>query len=623
MIVRNSLRQMRRTPLRTAVFFFLILAATAMLAVGINLWNINRESIRELEQGFTTIGTVEQRRETSSYEAVWDAQEKDYTYRAQQDYGRWVSTEELDFEGAYYIIKPERRVFFGAYMEDSVLYNVQPDYDTDYYLESTNQQITVEAVPYETGVAAPIKVKAARLLEGNENLFLGDLWVCDHYNPNPPVLEAGKRYIMCIYSSPDRHGTDNDADLAGEYQISHITCDQHTPEGEKVEGSFEELSVDEVTEGFYETERGQQWLNILDENYIAVNTIPVQPVSSLDLLLGFYTDNASVQKGREITEEEFASGEDVCLVSDLFARMNGLEVGDEIRLPLIYAAYTSPAQSYLPSGGGGAPPGRLINAQGELYDAFDEDTYKIVGIYTQKIRQDGARDALGFNEVIVPERSVEGDWSDHIVSAAPMSASNTTFQIPNGSIRSYMEKFRTLGLDQLEIRFYDDGYTDLEEGIENRRITSGVLLAGGSLMTVLVLALFGHLYISRQERRTAIERSLGLTKKGCAVSLLSGMLLLTAAGVLAGGCAGALLTEAAAGQTEAGSFHDIMFSSGALETEEEAGAEAQEMTKKSQPAAGGAAAAAAVFVLASAITGGFMRRNLKREPLALLENYDE
>ena len=71
-----------------------------MLAVGINLWNINRESIRELEQGFTTIGTVEQRRETSSYEAVWDAQEKDYTYRAQQDYGRWVSTEELDFEGA-------------------------------------------------------------------------------------------------------------------------------------------------------------------------------------------------------------------------------------------------------------------------------------------------------------------------------------------------------------------------------------------------------------------------------------------------------------------------------------------------------------------------------------------
>ena len=133
-------------------------------------------------------------------------------------------------------------------------------------------------------------------------------------------------------------------------------------------------------------------------------------------------------------------------------------------------------------------------------DAFDEDTYKIVGIYTQKIRQDGARDALGFNEVIVPERSVEGDWSDHIVSAAPMSASNTTFQIPNGSIRSYMEKFRTLGLDQLEIRFYDDGYTDLEEGIENRRITSGVLLAGGSLMTVLVPGpLWAPLYLPAGE----------------------------------------------------------------------------------------------------------------------------
>ena len=69
------------------------------------------------------------------------------------------------------------------------------------------------------------------------------------------------------------------------------------------------------------------------------------------------------------------------------------------------------------------------------------------GSTPQKIRQDGARDALGFNEVIVPERSVEGDWSDHIVSAAPYERQQYDFQIPNGSIRSYMEKFRTLGLE--------------------------------------------------------------------------------------------------------------------------------------------------------------------------------
>ena len=108
---------------------------------------------------------------------------------------------------------------------------------------------------------------------------------------------------------------------------------------------------------------------------------------------------------------------------------------------------------------------------------------------------------------------MEGGWSENIVEASPMRADNTSFQIPNGTIAKYMKGFQQLGYDDLKIRFYDNGYSDMQEGIENRKISSYTFLAGGVLMTVLVLLLFGYLFIGRQEQRTAIERCLGMTRR--------------------------------------------------------------------------------------------------------------
>ena len=363
---------MLRTPARTALFFFLILVSMALLSVGLDLWYINRDCIRELEQGYMTIATVEQKRENVSYMPLWDAGTKDYSYVFSSSDGRWIDPEELDFEGADYIQKPKKRVFFGAYMPEYVLYNTEDGYDFDYMMESANRSIIAEVEPLWTGKAAPVKVRVKRLLMGNENLFLGDLWICDHYNPDPPVLERGKTYIVSLVSGMTRHDTGNDEDLSSEYTFSELRSTQCTAQGEQVTGSFEGLKIDEVTDGFYETEKGRQWLAVLDEQYLLVNTVPVQPVDDLRLLRGFYEGNAYVEEGREFTEGEYKEGASVCLVPDLFAKMNGLQVGDKITLPLIYANYVSPANVYPPSGSGIAGGFSLIDADGQLYQPFAE-----------------------------------------------------------------------------------------------------------------------------------------------------------------------------------------------------------------------------------------------------------
>ena len=64
---------------------------------------------------------------------------------------------------------------------------------------------------------------------------------------------------------------------------------------------------------------------------------PVTGTDNIHLMMPFYNGEAFISSGREFTEEEYVNGEKVCLLSETFALKNDLELGDQIRLPLIYA----------------------------------------------------------------------------------------------------------------------------------------------------------------------------------------------------------------------------------------------------------------------------------------------
>ena len=124
--MKKSLKQLLRTPRRTALFFLLMSAATLLLVFSASLWSETNQRIGEVENTFTTVATVEQPPvktdilttwengcwgEQSSTRDIWDVgvsvdDLKDDIWDVR------VSVDDLLFEGANYVTEPEFRPYY-------------------------------------------------------------------------------------------------------------------------------------------------------------------------------------------------------------------------------------------------------------------------------------------------------------------------------------------------------------------------------------------------------------------------------------------------------------------------------------------------------------------------------
>lgn len=606
-----SMKQMLRSPLKSFLFFFLIGISAFFLALGGNLWNMSRTGMQEFEKIFTTIGTVEQTAVGSRTVSYWDAGSKTYQYFKGPVYGDRISEDVLDFEGADYQLKPRQRPYFGAYVKE--LYEgVGHDW-----------MITVEVTPEETAVADhSLKMRVLRVLEGNLN-GSDVVYVCEHSNPDPDEFVAGKTYIMqlsqigAVHGRPAGEAVD---EFTIEYQITDGICStQYTLDGERVYDEANEGPVyDEVTEGFYETERGQRWLAVSQEQDCYDHTIPVQPVDGTKLLMPFYRDEVVISEGRDITEEEYQSGKKVCLIPDTLALLLRKSLGDKLTLPLYYANYAqAPTDTFSGKGGGGLSFS-FLNAQGEIYSVFNEQDYEIVGIYTIKDTGTGSY-GIGRYEAVIPWNAVpEDSWKDNIAAFSRMRGATTSFQIPNGTIQEFMDKWDRQGIEDLKITFYDKGYSQLKEGIENRMLMSWIFLVSGCVMSVMILLFFANLFITGQQERIAVERLLGRTKRQCSRSILTGILVLAAAGSILGSIAGWKATETAAKKADTEVVFDTAYSNLITENTKEEKVYWPEPDPVLAAGTGGG-----LLVAALLISSCCMKESLKKEPLQLLGSLEE
>ena len=239
------------------------------------------------------------------------------------------------------------------------------------------------------------------------------------------------------------------------------------------------------------------------------------------------------------------------MVSAEFARNAGLAVGDRVPLSLYLANKAESPQwefGFQVQWRGGRSPG-LLNAAGEPYSVFFEQKYKIVGLY-DTFRLAGSKNGTGEiarNMFIVPTASVTASDAENIGAFGAMNRYTTSFQIPNGTIDEYRtayeqnvpESVRT----HLQLTFDDNGYSEVVGGLENLRTAAIILFAAGLLSALAILVLLLYFFIVKQKKRTAIERSLGMSKNQCRVSLASGVVLLSAVAVILGTTASTVLFD--------------------------------------------------------------------------------
>lgn len=614
----KSLKQLLRTPVKAVLFFLLMTVATALLVLGANLWAQTQAQIDAVEKQFTTLGTVEQKPNRTQMRTGWNAADGAYYSEAEPVYDSVISADVLDFDGANYLKAPEKRPYYLADLQGLAV----RDGGTALFYP------VVEFTPAETAVPDhPIKVYVQRFLypeaENQNNEY--EIYVCDHWTENPAPLEAGKTYVAYTNVIVNHH---ENAKSSIEYAL--IAAERSTQcdaGGNLLESDRQTRTFDEVTAGFYETERGQYWLELSKALSMWDTTAPVLPVTDTALLPSFHDRTVYVREGRTFSAEDLENGAAVCLVSEEFARKNGLSIGDKVELPL-YGVNKKDSPHRTFGDGSGLRTFSLLNAQNRTYTPFWTAKYEIIGTYYSvgTYGKPAGSIEMALNLFLIPANSVKTDFAGNIVDSGPMQRATTSFQIPNGTIDDYMAAYnRNVPAEvreNLEITFDDNGYSQIIGGLLNMRYVAIILFAAGLLSALAILVLLLYFFIVKQKKRTAIERSLGMSKNQCRVSLMAGILVLALVASVIGVGIGAVLlqsdvlTDTAQSETEEIDTTFSIWAKGQTEVTEPE-------TDATVPVAVYVFIPVCLLVFIFLLSLVLVNRNLKTEPILLLSGKGE
>ena len=267
-------------------------------------------------------------------------------------------------------------------------------------------------------------------------------------------------------------------------------------------------------------------------NIVATNDVTSVPA--------FHLGAAALTEGRLITEEEYAEGARVCLISDEVAQNQGWQVGDKLNMKLFESDYISVE----------APYTQPIY-DGEETPFVDEGEYEIVGIYSIYSIAGYTELATSTMEVLtcniyIPTNSVSAqrDLSDVLVNGSTFSV-----KLKNGSVDQFNADMEAKGLlTEQEGRynptfhFYDQGYSAVASSLQSMNSTAKLLLLLSSILLLIICILVAYFFWQNQRHTVGIFRMLGGTKKQAVSSVLLCAMLVTVISAAAGAAFGSGMT---------------------------------------------------------------------------------
>lgn len=616
--MKNSLKQMMRTPVRTILFLILMIFASLLMTLGVCIRSKANQTMAQYEDRFMTIGTIRQIPDSFEQTLLWNAETKDYDVVKKAQYSSYRTPEDLLFPEAEYLTKPEQRAFYISYI---------PEYLTRYQVQNPNaiimSSLIAEFSPIEDCVPdESVQIEITKVIGGDPRLEGMVDFFCDHRNPNPEPLYKDKTYIAILDHGLYIHGkayeekmkSKSEVHIGLEYIPGSLETGIFLSDGSRPEDSFRDgQQIFEVTDNFYDTDTGRRFLNLAQSEGIWQHCQPVTGTNNTNLLMSFYNGQSYICEGRDISEEEYANGSKVCLAPKAFMENNGLSLGDPIKVQLLYTDTEKNAGRKFRLDGGISFYGGLINEAGELLEVFETSEYTVVGIYDTTISGEDNIFDPGADELIVPMESIKTRNSKNLVACGPMTDATSSFQIPNGSIDQFLENWTACGIENLELTFYDGGYSQLKAGIETMRNLSFFLLAVGVILTGLLLFFFSHMFITKQAERTAVERALGMRKTQCRWSILSGFILLLLLGSIIGSLAGAGISDRFSVENAEEKYYDETFTAGIVNENNQIDVEEPTLANSSA-----VFSILFIFVAGTGIAWMKMNGSLKREPMELL-----
>ena len=283
--------------------------------------------------------------------------------------------------------------------------------------------------------------------------------------------------------------------------------------------------------------------------YINSRSFGVMTTNDLTGIPAFHLGNMFIPEGRMITEEEYASGAKVCMISTDLAKLQGWNVGDKIDFSFyeynnfvnatIWGSRLSPRYTY-------TDPDHF----------FDNGEYEIVGTYnvrplTGTSAVSASAVSVPWNTIYIPEKSLENAPAEE---DRPVTGALLTIWLENGKIEPFIERMNELGITgakqgdyEARFTFYDQGYSRIQPSLEALSGTAELLLILSSSLLVIAALLLAFFYAQSQKQSIGTMRLLGCSKARAFAAVMLSALIIAITGALIGAAIGHALTASVGG----------------------------------------------------------------------------
>lgn len=365
-----------------------------------------------------------------------------------------------------------------------------------------------------------------------------------------PIFEVGKTYLLRGDCPLNQSGTATSAFYLENGAVNQ-GAEEHTQDGvsclvisENVLPLYVEYTGD--LDDFLSSAEGVLWRDTIipavKKNYSSARLILSDNVSSI---YWFNTGTASILQGRLFTEEEYKSGERVCLVSADYAERNGLSLGDTVAMELYRPTVGARRHAGFDESLGFVPDDKEAGTCIMLDPCMPNNslelrqTYTIVGIYTAPSFTYGAY-AFGPDTIFAPKASVPGAEA-YEADGAYIPLLNSAM-ISNGASEKLNAFLEAKGLGG-SFLYFDQGYTEASEAVSTLMGNARRLLAAGSTFLAITAGLYLFLCVHKMKTTIASLRRMGVSRKTCWREIQTAVAPMILASVLAGVTLSALLFE--------------------------------------------------------------------------------
>ena len=591
--VQIFLRQTVRGKKRLVLNAVLLLAATGFFVVGLNLYHNSRQNLRTVENAYTTIATMEIYGDVDARGNLVHPGDTSCVGRHLLSVEGYDLSPLLALEAVKGI---EVRTRVGAYIpghiqvyHTSEAVNAMPDgtvrfYYTDNVIRFTlnaKEPITVSLQENNSQqLDFPIRILQASnsLLQYPEMITLSvpRLWntqkadyqedirrlnrsdVADSITLYPDVeyvmaAQGGSYWEKDAASGTYIWKADMSISYSGiglsfnEFLAYTETSLSYNQRGLSRNRSESLRQVPFPLQRYEDVQNDPLWTECVTASEYTCHSFGVVLTEDISMIPAWYNDGMYLNAGRMITDQEYQSGAKVCMVSARLAAQQGWQVGDKLDMHLY--TYDGFFDTTATDGITKLPPALIPQYQQSCGGFFEEDTYEIVGIYSQKDVVDTGKTAPEvyynpWNAIYIPAKAAPN------APEGPIQPSLITIELKNGSINAFKAAVEEMGLtDQVpgeyEIKFsyFDQGYDKIAGGLDEMNRNAKLLLGLSAALLAVTMILTAFLFSRQHKHSAGILRMLGGSKGQAFAAILTCAAAVVAAGGIVGTVLGGALTQ--------------------------------------------------------------------------------